>query len=211
MHLVVADDHRLVLDALQAYLAKIKPDIQITVASDFEQALLCAERTANLDLVILDVNMPGMNGLRGLGVMRERFPDLPVVLLSGQANGSQVRDALREGASGFIPKELSGEAMLMALELVLSGETYVPAVALAENDSQFGAFPGDNPLSELTHRELEVLSLLLEGRSNKSIAHRLGLKHATVAFHLKSVFRKLDVASRTEAVSAGIRLGLAGR
>lgn len=211
MHLVVADAHRLVLDALQACLAKIKPDIQITVASDFEQALLCAEQTADLDLVILDVNMPGMNGLRGLGVMRQRCPHLPVVLLSGQANGSQVRDALRKGASGFIPKELSGEAMLMALELVLSGETYVPAVALAENDSQFGTFPGDNPLSELTHRELEVLSLLLEGRSNKSIAHRLGLKHATVAFHLKSVFRKLDVASRTEAVSAGIRLVLAGR
>jgi DNA-binding NarL/FixJ family response regulator len=161
-------------------------------------------------MVILDVNMAGMNGLRGLGVMRERFPSLPVVLLSGQASGAQVRDALREGASGFIPKDLSGEAMLMALELVLSGETYVPAVALVEGDSQFGEFPGDNPLSDLTHRELEVLSLLLEGRSNKSIAHRLGLKHATVAFHLKSVFRKLDVASRTEAVAAGIKLGLSG-
>jgi DNA-binding NarL/FixJ family response regulator len=209
MHLMVADDHRLVLDALQAYLTKIKPDIEITVAADFEQALQCAEQSTGLDLVILDMNMPGMNGLRGLGVMRERFPGLPVVLLSGQASGAQVRDALREGASGFIPKDLSGEAMLMALELVLSGETYVPAVALADNGARRSEFPGDNPLSSLTHRELEVLSLLIEGRSNKSIAHRLGLKHATVAFHLKSVFRKLNVASRTEAVSAGIKLGLA--
>jgi DNA-binding NarL/FixJ family response regulator len=208
MHLVVADDHRLVLDALQAYLTKIKPDIEITVAADFDQALQCAEQTTGLDLVILDMNMPGMNGLRGLGIMRQRFPGLPVVLLSGQASGAQVRDALREGASGFIPKDLSGEAMLMALELVLSGETYVPAVALADSSTQRSEFPCDNPLSSLTHRELEVLSLLIEGRSNKSIAHRLGLKHATVAFHLKSVFRKLNVASRTEAVSAGIKLGL---
>ena len=213
MHLVLADDHKLVLDALQALLKKLQPEIEITKATDFDQALDRVSGAQVLDLVVLDVNMPGMNGLEGLKTMKRRYPDLPVILLSGQGDPRLVRDALNNGAAGFIPKDLAGEAMLRALELVLSGETYVPTIALSEPSGPpfYRAEPRldpDNPLSRLTRRETEVLSLLIHGQSNKDIAKQLGLKDVTVAFHLKGIFHKLNVSNRTEAVSTALSLGM---
>ena len=168
----------------------------------------------DVDLAILDMNMPGMNGLQGLDILRARYPDLPVVMLSGVATGLDVRQALARGASGFIPKDLSGEGMLRALELVLSGEVYIPSMILTESGGEAAASPqqaesfaNDNPLSKLTRRESEVLSLLIKGQSNKTIAQQLGMKDITAAFHLKGIFRKLGVSNRTEAVITAMRLG----
>jgi DNA-binding NarL/FixJ family response regulator len=213
MRIILADDHVLVLDALQAYLKVLQPGIEVLRAIDFDQAIELASRSADVDLVVLDFNMPGMGGLEGLRVMQRRHPDLPVVLLSGYATSELVREALNLGAAGFIPKDLAGPAMIKALELVLSGETYVPAMALsADGDRQdatgAGRFAPGNPLSGLTSRELDVLRRVIQGETNKAIARELGLKAVTVAFHLKNVFRKLRVSTRTEAATRAIELGL---
>jgi len=158
--------------------------------------------------------MPGMNGVEGIRIMGEKHPQLPVVILSGQAGAEQVREVLKAGARGFIPKDLGGKGMLRALELVLSGEIFVPALALEKGIEEVkgGAgtnteFSSENPLSSLTPRERQVLALLIEGQSNKAIADRLGLKPITAAFHVRGIFRKLNVANRTEAVITAIKLG----
>ena len=216
MHLIVADDHRLVLDALKLYLTRLRSDIVVSEATNFADALSMAEAADDLDLVLLDLQMPGMNGLQGLATMKRRFPSLPVVMLSGVADATQVRDALRQGAAGFIPKGLSGKTMLKALELVLSGEIFVPSMA-PEGDTTAGTtapvapppggFASDNPLSQLTARESDVLGLLVKGYPNKEIARALGLKDSTAAFYLKNVFKKIEATSRTEAVIKALKLG----
>lgn len=215
MHIVLADDHKLVVDALKMYLTKLRPELEVTQAGNFEEALKQVSESTDLDLVILDMNMPGMNGLEGLRVMRARYPDVPIVMMSGVANSEQVREALDCGAVGFIPKALSGSVMLGALELVLSGGTYVPTMALyagsagksAGTDIAEQQFDADNPLTSLTRRQREVLSLLIQGHSNKKIARQCGVTPNTAAFHVKGVMRKLGASNRTEAVTAAIRHG----
>jgi len=214
MRLVLADDHVLVLDALQSFLTGIDPNIEVLRATSFDGALKLVAPPKDIDLAMLDVNMPGMNGLEGLSVIHRRFPDLPVVLLSGQTNPPhEVRSALALGAAGFIPKELSGEAMIKALQLVLTGDTYVPAMALVETESEEpnaktteldGA---TTPLDGLTPRERQVLALVCEGHSNKSIAREMGLQQATVGYHLGGIFRKLGVSTRTQAATLAMKLG----
>ena len=212
MHIVLADDHKLVAEALQEYLKKLQPEIEVSQTGNFDDALARVTEARSVDLVILDMHMPGMNGLEGLKVMRSRFPDLPVVMMSGVAEYEQIREAFDQGAAGFIPKDLSGKAMLKALEMVLSGEVYVPSKLLHEPPAEKpgagdGEFAPGNPLSSLTPRESQVLSLLIQGNSNKEIARQLKVKEITAAFHLKGVFRKLEVSNRTEAVIAAVRNG----
>lgn len=213
MRLVLADDHVLFLDALEAYLNLLKPDIEIHKAIDLDCAMRKVEATPETDLVMLDLNMPGMNEFEGLERVREALPDVPVVLMSGQAQASQVREGLRRGAAGFLPKDLDGRTMLKALELVLAGEIFVPVLALENSepgatDPDTVLVPPDNPLNQLTSRQQVVLRLLARGMTNKGIARELGLKEVTVAAHLGAIFRKLDVSRRTEAVLKAMRLGM---
>lgn len=209
MQLLIADDHKLVLEALAAYLKKLAPDVEITQAPSFGSAFDILGEEGAFDLVILDLHMPGMNGLEGLQRLKAKFPNLPTVVISGQATNEQAREALNKGASGFLPKDVSGEAMLKALELVLAGEVYVPSMALTMEKGSSGKYDFDqeNPMSDLTMRELEVLGLLTQGCSNKEIADNLGLKYVTIAYHLKNIYRKLGVKNRTGAVNKAIKLG----
>ncbi len=131
MHVVLADHQKLIADALATYLEKLRPNFDVSTARDFGGALKLVSE-ADTDLAILDMDMPGMNGLEGLKVMRARHPDVLVVMLSGDAEAHQVREALDLGAAGFIQKHQSGQVMLGALKLVLSGGTCVPAMALPE-------------------------------------------------------------------------------
>jgi len=215
MRMIMADDHALVLDALENYLTLLQPEIEIGKATCLDCALDLVEDGATTDLVLLDLNMPGMNGFEGLGRTKEVLPGVPVVLMSGQAVSAEVREGLRLGAAGFIPKNLDGQSMLKALELILSGETYVPLLALQESDAADADHNRPSPpatgtlLGRLTSRQHTVLKLLLRGLTNKAIARELGLKEVTVAVHLGHVFRKLGVSNRTEAVSKASRLGLA--
>lgn len=215
MQVLLADDHRLVREGLTFFLERLDTDVSVVEAGTFDEALSQASETDNLDLIILDLVMPGMNGFTGLEVMRSRFPGVPVVILSGSYNRSDVLTALDRGAQGYIPKNLSGKAMIRALQLVVSGERYVPSVIFSDTEGNSsvtrgfvaGNYSGDSPLNRLTPRERDVLGHLSQGLTNKEIARNLGLKEVTVKIHLKGVFRKLGATNRTQAVKIALQLG----
>ncbi len=218
MNILLADDQRLVRETLGMFLNKLGPEVSVIEAGTFDEALSRAAEADVLDLVILDLVMPGMNGLAGLDAMRARLPEVPVVILSGAYRRDDVLDALDRGAHGFIPKTLSAAAMLNVLRLVLSGERYLPSVIFSdaapwrgEGGGNGAAAPaGDNPLRRLTRREHDVLAVLTKGWSNKEIARELDLQEVTVKVHLKGVFRKLGAANRTQAVKIALQLGWEG-
>jgi two-component system, NarL family, nitrate/nitrite response regulator NarL len=163
---------------------------------------LTAAKMASTDLIILDLAMPGMNGTAGLEQMRARHPNIPVVVLSGRTGREDIMGALNRGANGYLPKTLSGKAMLAALRLVLSGETYVPSIFMEERSRSggrvgSGAAPG---LDALTERERDVLDFLCQGKSNKEIARDLAIREVTVKVHVGNIMRKLGASNRTQAV-----------
>ena len=214
MRVLLADDHDLVRDALKAYIGGLAAETQVFEAGTFPDAMRIAADQPGLDIIILDLCMPGMNGFAGLEAMRERFPGTPVVIMSGMVRREEVLTGLRHGGAGFIPKTIGGRAMLAALQLVLAGERYIPSMVLTEED---GAVPpvtnarkpgaGGGPLGVLTPRECDVLLLLSKGFSNKDIADQLALKPITVASHLKAVFRKLGATNRTQAANIANQYG----
>jgi DNA-binding NarL/FixJ family response regulator len=214
MNILLADDHDLVRDGIMSFLKTAAPDITVSQAKDFAESLAIVDSDTNIDLTILDLNMPGMNGLSGLTVMRQKFPDVPVVILSGSVKRSDVLNALEHGASGYLPKTLSGKSLINALRLVLSGEKYIPS-ALLEDDGgsirpgeiDLDGLAPDNPLRQLTNREREVLALLTKGLSNKEIAKQLSVREITVKVHLTGIFKKLGAANRTQAVKIAMQLG----
>ena len=212
--ILLADDHDLVRDGITSFLKAAAPDLRILEARDFGESLTVASGDHSIDLAVLDLNMPGMNGLSGLTVMRQKFPDMPVVILSGSIKRTDVLNALEHGAAGYLPKTLSGKALVNALRLMLSGEKYIPATLL--EDSGRNTKPGeidleglepDSPLRQLTNREREVLALLTKGLSNKEIAKRLDVREITVKVHLTGIFKKLGASNRTQAVKIAMQLG----
>ena len=218
MQVLIADDHRLVADALAEYLKVIDPEVEVTKVETLYQAAESISPSGAFDLVLLDLGMPGMNGLEGLTILRDRFPEVPVAMISGIASLRQILDAFSRGAVGFLPKDLSPATIIKALELILSGEIYVPSKIVSEqavHDAVSGKRANDswepgNPLNRLTAREREVLSFLVKGHSNREIAREIGTKEVTVAFHLGGVFKKLEVSNRTQAAATALMLGWIG-
>ena len=216
MYVLLADDHELVRSGLRFYLQRLAQDVTVIEAAKFDDALGVASTSLSLDLIILDLKMPGMNGFAGLDVMCERFPEVPVVILSGFVAQEEIMTALSRGAAGYLPKTLTGKAMLNALDLVLSGETYVPSAVFKNGFSFVGQADVlererpdvDGPLTRLTAREREILGLLMEGKSNKMIARDLGIQEITVKVHLSHVFTKLGASNRTQAVRIAMDQGL---
>lgn len=203
MRVVLADDHELVRSRLRFYLERLAPEVSVVEASTLEEALT-AVKTAVTDLIILDLAMPGMNGTAGLEQMRARQPNVPLVILSGRTGREDIMGALNRGANGYLPKTLSGRAMLAALRLVLSGETYVPSI-LMEERGRSGSRSSDQPggargLDALTERERDVLDFLCHGKSNKEIARDLAIREVTVKVHVGNIMRKLGASNRTQAV-----------
>ncbi len=214
MQLLLADDHHLVREALKLLVGKMGSDVTVLECGDYHEALKLAEQNQNLDLVILDLNMPGMAGLSGVEVFSSRFPATPTLVLSGYYRRQDVVEAFQCGAAGFVPKTLSCEAMLNAFRLVLAGEKFIPAELLsAETPDVYGlAGPGggngrDNPLRKLTAREQEVLGKLLDGLTNKEIGRDLDIQEVTVKLHLRSVYRKIEARNRAQAVKIALDLG----
>ncbi|HEY2337887.1 MAG TPA: response regulator transcription factor [Burkholderiales bacterium] len=211
MKILIADDHALFRDGLRYMLAGLADEVTILEAKDSTEALATVGATPDLDLVLLDLAMPGMDGLAGLRALRGRRPALPVVILSASEEPIDVRRAIESGAMGFIPKASSSAVMLGALRLVLSGGVYVPPAYLAR--SRAGTTPITAPSADtlgLTPRQHDVLRLLGQGQSNKEIARVLGLAEGTVKLHISAILRALGVSNRTRAVVAAARLlGLA--
>jgi len=214
MRVLVADDHPLVTDAVAQYCRQIDPDAQVVGAASLGEAEARLAEMDGVDLILLDSALPGMNGIQGLVAVREKFPGVPVVLMADGAGNRELREALYGGAAGILPKEMPGAAIVKALELVLAGVTFVPsrllsAPGLEEAPAAYDALARAprGPLGELTGRQREVLSLLMQGLFNRQIAQRLDVVCATVNFHLKHIYRKLGVSNRTQAVFTASKLG----
>jgi DNA-binding NarL/FixJ family response regulator len=210
IRLLIADDHVLLTDMLEAHLKKLGPDVEIAKAINLSETLAFAGGAAAFDLVILDLRMPGMNGLAGLKAVRQQFPGAPVAVMSGEATAENAKNAYDAGAIGFIPKTIGGRAMLNAVHLMLSGERYFPvglgeAAPGAGKPAAAGAVSGG--IAALTARERDVLRLLLSGAPNGDIGRQLGIETVTVALHLRNVYRKLGVESRTQAVKLCMESG----
>lgn len=208
MRLLIADDHDLIRDMFVELVKELSEDLQVYHAGTLPEALELARTTAGLDLILLDLRMPGMNGLVGLKVIREASPQVPVMVMSGNADPEMMRDALQAGAAGFIPKTMRAAPMLSALRLVLSGGRYVPEQVIQEmSKAPSKDLPG---FESLSRRELDVLRQLVKGQTNKEIGRELELGDVTIGLHLRSIYRKLGVKSRTQAVRLALRQGWDG-
>lgn len=202
MKVLIADDHQMVRLALKVALAPLGPDAVFVEADTAESALVAAGANADLDLVLIDVNMPGMGGVEGVRRLRRAHPALPLVACSAAEDVALVRELLGLGVSGFIPKSDSTHVILQAVQLVLAGGTYVPPRLMAVTDAK----PAVGRITSLTPRQQDVLRLLAEGKPNKLIARDLDISEATVKVHLLAVFRALGARNRTEAVVIAQRL-----
>lgn len=206
MHILVADDHNLIRDGLKLFLYELDPGATILDAASFDDAFVIASTAESLDLVLLDLKMPGMNGLEGIGRMRLAHPKVPVVILSGYVDREGVLAAIRAGAAGFIPKTISGTALINALKLVLEGEIYLPSSILLDSSPMDRRTPA-SPLSTLSMREREILGYLIEGMTNKEIARLLDLQEITIKIHLRNVYRKIGAVNRAQAVRISMSSG----
>jgi DNA-binding NarL/FixJ family response regulator len=221
MKILVVDDHALIRTALRGVLSELDRDVTVLEASDCRGAFDLIEAQPDLDLVLLDLNLPGMHGLAALNDLRARHPALPVVVLSSANDRASVTQALDQGAMGYIPKLSSNKVLISALRLVLSGGIYIPPEILARWESPTAADPQAAAASGrsgpprrtpadlgLSGRQAQVLRLLLEGKSNKIICRELDVAESTVKNHVTLIMKALNVTSRTQAVIAAARMGL---
>jgi DNA-binding NarL/FixJ family response regulator len=210
MKFLVADDHAVFRVGLLYLLQRLDPDAEILEASDYDEALEVSERESGIDLILVDLLMPGIDGYTGLAKLRDSAAGTPIIVVSARENPADVQAALDNGAMGYLPKSSSSEVMLNAMRLVLAGGMYLPPTLLGHHDRE-GAYDGsDSPIGQprlasqvarnLTRRQRDVMRLLALGRSNKAIAQELDLAEGTVKVHVSAIFKALNVTNRTEAV-----------
>lgn len=205
LRLLVVDDHAMVREGLQPLLRKLGPNVVQYEAQDAESALLLLETEKEFDLVLLDIMLPGTNGLSLLGILRKRYPAVPVVVLSALDDLDTVNRAMRLGAAGYVAKSGSGDTLLDALKRVLEGEIYLPPHLNDKLSVSLGSgLARGRTLADrfgLTEGQRRVTELLREGKSNREIGDLLGLTEGTVKVHVSKIFRKLGVVSRAEAIA----------
>ena len=204
LRILLADDHEMVRLAMRHALSALADNIEWLEAANTADVERLADRDP--DLALLDLHMPGSDGVPWIGRLRARCPMLPIIVVSAEESPSLVRELINSGVAGFIPKSDTAAVILQAVRLVLSGGTYAPLRLLGGRDrTASGAVSAQRqeaPNHGLTQRQLEVLALLARGMPNKLIARELGLSEGTVKVHLLAIFRALDVSNRTEAVVA---------
>jgi DNA-binding NarL/FixJ family response regulator len=214
LKVLVIDDHPLVQEGVAAALESLGHDVNVVAASDSDQGLAAAAAHPDIDLVLLDLALPGMGGLGLIGALHQRFPSLPVVVLSALEDPENVRNAIGAGAMGFVPKSAQTRVLIEVLQQVLEGNVSVPD-SLASAAPPSGSAPGGSAgaggepdVALLTIRQLEVLSRLCQGKTNKQIATELGLSEKTVKAHVTAIFKVLGVVNRTQAVLVARRIGM---
>ena len=204
--LIIADDHPLFRGALREAVSGLFGRAEVGEAGTFEQVTELLERGGEVDLILLDLRMPGVRGFSGLMYLRAQYPSVPIVVVSANDDPAVIRRCMEFGASGFIPKTLGADTLRAAIARVLRGEVWTPPdVDLAlEPDAQSAAMIAR--LSTLTPQQVRVLMMLSGGLLNKQIAYELGVSEATVKAHVSAILQKLGVDSRTQAVIAAGRI-----
>ena len=206
MRLLLIDDHVMFRQGLKLLLSDLDESLQFMESGSCEKAVdLLAGDT--FDLILLDLNMPGIKGLGALRMILGAAPEVPVAVLSGETGSDLIRAAIDEGASGFVPKSSSSELLVAALQLILAGGVYLPEDVLGESIAERST-ASDKQLDLLSHRQTDVLLRAIKGQPNKVIAIDMGIAEGTVKTHLSAAFKILGVHNRTEAVFAAARLGL---
>jgi len=204
--LVIADDHPLFRGALRASVAGLFGRVNIGEAGSFDELSKLLDRGADVDLILLDLTMPGVRGFSGLIYLRAQYPGVPVVVVSASDDPAVVRRCMDLGASGFIPKTLGIESIRSAIERVLKGGVWTPPDIDMEAGSDAEIADIMNRLATLTPQQVRVLMMLSEGLLNKQIAYELGVSEATVKAHVSAILEKLGVESRTQAVIAAAKI-----
>lgn len=206
LKVLIIEDHALVREGLLLALRGLEPGTQTLGAPDADQGLLLLESNEDIDLVMLDLMLPGTSGMAVLGAIRKRYPTIPVVILSALDDAETAARAMRHGASGFVPKSSSTDALLGALRQVLDGEVYLPTAmreAMERGDGQ-----RNKPLAQryhLTAAQMRVLELLTQGKTNRQIAEMLSVTEGTVKIHVSAIFKAMNVTNRSQALLVASR------
>ncbi len=211
MKLLIVDDHAVVREGVTAMLRLAEPDIEVLQAGNGADGLALAETHGDLDIVVLDLTMPGLDGLNALAEFGRRRSDVPVVVLSASEDPADVQRALAAGALGYVPKSASPTTIVLALKLVLSGEVYLPRLlreTLSAPGPRNGAPISAGGIAILTERQRDVLRTLVQGLTNKEIARAFGVSEKTVKAHVTVIFRTLNVVNRTQAAAVARSAGL---
>lgn len=211
MKVLILDDHALLRDALARVVAELAPGATVLEASEPQAALATVETEPDLDLVLVDLALPRMNGMQVLRSLRERHPAVGVVVVSASADRDTIRQAIDHGALGYIPKSSSTVLLKNALRLVLGGGVYLPPELIGRAAAPVvGLQPGHLVPAEigLTQRQSEILALVMKGESNKQIGRHLDIAESTVKNQITAILKALNVSSRTQAVLEVSRIGL---
>jgi len=206
LKILVVDDHALVREGLCQVLKGLDEAILVLQAATCSQAFDLADGHPDLDLVLLDYHLPDMTGLAAIDVLGQKHPELPVIILSGSANSQVMRQALGAGASGFVTKSSMSDELLTAVREVLAGGIYHQSPPAQTTGHAPGAASAGNKL-DLTHRQVRVLTGLLDGKANREIADEMKVSEETVKSHVAAILRHFDAQNRTQAVVSATRAG----
>ncbi|MEO0442767.1 MAG: response regulator transcription factor [Pseudomonadota bacterium] len=200
-HFHIADDHPLFRSALLEIIHHQFNDVTISESSDLESTFKALEEQKDIDLLLLDLHMPGSQDLFGLINVREKFPSVPVAIVSANESANVIQRAMGHGASGYIPKSASAKTLHSAIKALTKGERWLPPgvpntpLVVSDEEKSLAA-----KVATLTPQQYRVLCYLREGWLNKQIGYELGVTEATVKAHITVIFRKLGVSNRTQAV-----------
>lgn len=212
MRTLLIDDHAVFTQGLKFLLSDLDETIEFVEATSCDQAL-GTDHPEDVNLILLDYHMPGLHGLGALEAIKDNFPSATIVMLSSEDNPRLIREAIDNGAAGFVPKSSTAEVLVAALRLILAGGIYLPTSALTDVSDRDNVPADDgssqtNEIDGLSSRQLEVLMKVIQGKANKVVAHEMNISEGTVKAHLSAAFRVLGVSNRTEAVFAAAKLGL---
>jgi DNA-binding NarL/FixJ family response regulator len=211
MKALIADDHNLIIEGIKLILNRLLDSIDILEAENFEDTHKIVHENTDLDLIVMDIFMPGITGPQGVSIIRNSAPTVPIVVLSMSENTEHMRDCLKFGANGYIPKSSSNNIMSNAISLIMEGGIYIPPEMLdviTHGDNHGAEVATNKKKATITERQMDVLTLLAEGKTNKEIARILKISDTTVKTHTMTIFRQLGAENRTQAVHLALQLKL---